>query len=113
MNLFNKKTLENYRRGIEAIPPHHLSIIEPWANSINTGAIQGQGEVALHGDFKARIIEDVLGYTRFGVEERWSCSAEKQMGRGPVDLALGDFGALVELLEKLFVDSNRLLILLF
>ena len=49
------------------------------------------GEVALHGDFKARIIEDVLGYTRFGVGEPWSCSAERQMGRGPVDLALGEF----------------------
>ena len=90
-NLFNRKTIDKHRSGAGAIPEAHRAVLQSWAESIASGAIYGQGEVALHGDFKARIIEDVLGYTRFGVGEPWSCSAERQMGRGPVDLALGEF----------------------
>ena len=90
-NLFNKKTIDKHRSGAATIPEAHLAVLQPWAESITSGAIYGQGELALHGDFKARIVEDVLGYTRFGAGEPWSCSAERLMGRGPVDLALGDF----------------------
>ena len=90
-NLFNRKTIDKHRPGTAIIPEAHLAVLQPWADSIGSGAIYGQGEVALQGDFKARIIEDVLGYTRFGAAEPWSCSAERQMGRGPVDLALGEF----------------------
>ena len=90
-NLFNRKTIDKHRSGAATLPEAHLAVLQPWAESITSGTIYGQGELALHGDFKARIVEDVLGYTRFGVRETWSCSAERQMGRGPVDLALGDF----------------------
>lgn len=90
-NLFNRKTIDKHCSGAATIPEAHLAVLQPWAESITSGAIYGQGELALHGDFKARIVEDVLGYTRFGAGEPWSCSAERQMGRGPVDLALGDF----------------------
>ena len=90
-NLFNRKTIDKHRSGTATIPEAHLAVLQPWADSIASGAIYGQGEVALHGDFKARIIEDVLGYIRFGAGEPWSSSAERQMGRGPVDLALGEF----------------------
>ena len=65
-NLFNRKTIDKHRSGAGAIPEAHRAVLQSWAESIASGAIYGQGEVALHGDFKARIIEDVLGYTRFG-----------------------------------------------
>ena len=62
MSLFNPKTLNRYLKADVQIPTDQLTLLENWAELIRSNQIYRLKEVALHGDFKARIVEGVLGY---------------------------------------------------
>ena len=92
MALFNEKYLKKQiGEHPGAISDEHLKILNNWANSIKYGSIESQKETALDGDFKNKIVEQVLGYTPFGEANEWNVAAEQAIGRGNVDLALGSF----------------------
>ncbi len=61
MSLFNRKTLQRHIRPAP-IPADHLAALEAWAEMIDSSRIHTMKEVALHGQFASKIIEDVLGY---------------------------------------------------
>lgn len=90
MQLFNPKTLKRYIERAEAPDPAKLAILADWAKTINEGAIQSQKETALQGEFKQKIVCDVLGYRAFNNSD-WTVAAEENIGTGSVDLALGHF----------------------
>lgn len=91
MQLFNRKTLARHFRR-EAIPAEHARILESWAAMIREGRVRHLKEVALHGEFKSKIVEAVLGYRGPASGADYTVSAEQTIIRGSVDLALGHFG---------------------
>ena len=62
------------------------ALLARWASAVRSGAIKSQTEVALHGDFKSQIVEQVLGYRPYGSELGQTVAAEYKMGGGNVDL---------------------------
>lgn len=93
MPLINPRVLEAALGSPEAIPNEHLSLVTHWAESIRDGSIRGQNETQLEGDFKNRIVEQILGYRSFGSGHPQTVKAKVLMGTGEVDLALGHFDA--------------------
>ncbi|MES2496851.1 MAG: DNA methyltransferase [Pseudomonadota bacterium] len=91
MQLFNPKTIRRHILHAAPAPAEHLQILRSWADTIRDGSIHTQKETALHGNFKQRIICDVLGYRDFNDSGQWTVDVEAQIGAGSVDLALGQF----------------------
>ena len=93
MNLFNPKTLSRHIDKADPTPTEHLSILTDWSDLIRSGRITKLKEVELHGDFKSKIIESVLGYKSPVGNDEFTVATEKAILRGSVDLALGNFSA--------------------
>lgn len=93
MRLFNRKVLKRHIHDAAPAPEAHAQILSAWAESIRDKSIEKQKEVALHSDFKQRIVVDVLGYLAVAAAKdgQWTVSSEHTMGKGAVDLALGNF----------------------
>jgi type I restriction-modification system DNA methylase subunit len=89
--LFNPKTLNRYLKNDAQIPADHFALLDNWADLIRSNQIYRLKEVALHGDFKARIVEGVLGYISASDGEEFTVATEQSILRGSVDLALGEF----------------------
>ncbi|RUW49470.1 type I restriction endonuclease subunit M [Mesorhizobium sp. M1A.F.Ca.ET.072.01.1.1] len=92
MNLFNIKTINRHIGRYQSIPQDHLVRLDEWAEMIRSSRITRIKETALHGDFKSKIVEAVLGYKSEVHGADYSVTSEKAILRGSVDLALGDFG---------------------
>lgn len=93
MNLFNPKTLLRHVGDSSSLPQEHLDILADWQDLIQSGRIAKLKEVELHGDFKSKIIEGVLGYKSPVGNDEYTVAIEKAILRGSVDLALGNFSA--------------------
>lgn len=91
MQLFNSKTIKRHIIHAAAPDPAKLEILRHWGETIRDRSIETQKETALHGNFKQRIICDVLGYQDFNDSGQWTVDVEAQIGAGSVDLALGQF----------------------
>ena len=93
VSLFNKKTITRATALPDAPDAAKLELLRQWAATIKSGEIQTQKETALHGNFKSKIIVDVLGYRDFNDSGEWTVDVETQIGAGSVDLAFGKFTA--------------------
>lgn len=91
MQLFNTKTIKRHIARAAAPDPAKLEILRQWGETIRDRSIETRKETALHGNFKQRIICDVLGYQDFNDSGQWTVDVEAQIGAGSVDLALGQF----------------------
>lgn len=91
MQLFNSKTINRHILRGAAPDPAKQEILRQWGDTIRDRSIETQKETALHGNFKQRIICDVLGYQDFNDSGQWTVDVEAQIGAGSVDLALGQF----------------------
>ncbi|ODP38731.1 hypothetical protein BFL28_00395 [Sphingomonas turrisvirgatae] len=89
--MFNSKTIQRHIARAAAPDPAKLEILRQWGETIRDRSIETQKETALHGNFKQRIICDVLGYQDFNDSGQWTVDVEAQIGAGSVDLALGQF----------------------
>jgi type I restriction-modification system DNA methylase subunit len=91
VQLFNSKTIQRHVARASAPDPAKLEILRQWGETIRDRSIETQKETALHGNFKQRIICDVLGYQDFNDSGEWTVDVETQIGAGSVDLAFGNF----------------------
>jgi hypothetical protein len=91
MQLFNRRIIERNLSQIATRDDERFQIARQWAKSIRSQAVHQQKETNLHGDFKARIVEALLGYRSALSENSQTVAAEHRMGTGSVDLALGHF----------------------
>lgn len=91
MQLFNTKTIRRHIARAAAPDPAKLDVLRQWGDTIRDRSIETQKETSLHGNFKQRIICDVLGYQDFNDSGQWTVDVEAQIGAGSVDLALGQF----------------------
>ncbi|MDK1494242.1 hypothetical protein QN219_30215 [Sinorhizobium sp. 7-81] len=92
INLFNPKTLSRHYSARTPLPDGDRIRLEEWAE-LRSGRIERIKEMSLHGDFKASIIEAVLGYVSAVHSPDHTVTSEQAILRGSVDLALGHFGA--------------------
>ncbi|WP_332715757.1 Eco57I restriction-modification methylase domain-containing protein [Pelagibacterium sp. WS-203] len=92
MHLFNPKTLDRHIAYPDSLPASHEALLKEWSELIRSGRITGLKETALHGDFKAKIVEGVLGYVSAVVSPDHTVTSEQSILSGSVDLALGHFG---------------------
>lgn len=92
MALFDEGVLRRATISITEIPPNHLEVLGRWADMVRQGSITKHNETALDGDFKAQIVEGVLGYRPAGHPKGQTVDKEHYFGSEPVDLALGRFG---------------------
>jgi type I restriction-modification system DNA methylase subunit len=93
MSLFNKKTISRAIAFADAPDASKLALLRQWAATITSGEIETQKETALHGNFKSKIIVEVLGFRDFNDSGAWTVDVEAQIGAGSVDLAFGHFTA--------------------
>lgn len=91
MHLFNPKTIIRYLDQPSSIPSDHKIHLAEWGELIQSGRIERIKETALHGDFKAKIVEGVLGYVNAVKSPHHTVTSEQAILRGSVDLALGHF----------------------
>lgn len=91
MQLFNRKTINRHIARASAPSLEKIEILRQWAETIRDRSIETQKETALHGNFKQRVICEVLGYQDFNESGHWTVDVESQIGAGSVDLALGHF----------------------
>jgi hypothetical protein len=91
MKLFNAKTVRRYASPV-GLPEDHAKILTEWRDLIHSGRLAQLKEVSLHGDFRAKILEGVLGFRGPTGAGEYSVSSEQQILRGSVDLAIGRFG---------------------
>ena len=91
MQLFNVKTITRHVARATTPDPAKLEILRQWGDTIRDGSIGTQKETALHGNFKQRVVCDVLGYRDFNDSGEWTVDVETQIGAGAVDLAFGHF----------------------
>ncbi|MGD9664084.1 MAG: DNA methyltransferase, partial [Novosphingobium sp.] len=91
MQLFNTKTIDRHIATAPAPDPDKLEILRQWGETIRDRSIETQKETALHGNFKQRIICEVLGYRDFNDTGEWTVDVEAAIGSGSVDLAFGHF----------------------
>ncbi|MCF8710377.1 Eco57I restriction-modification methylase domain-containing protein [Rhizorhapis sp. SPR117] len=91
MQLFNTKTIKRHIARAAPPDPAKLEILRQWGETIRDRSIETQKETALHGNFKQRIICEVLGYQDFNDSGQWTVDVEAQIGAGSVDLAFGHF----------------------
>jgi len=89
--LFNVKTINRHIARAAAPDPAKLEVLRQWGDTIRNGSIETQKETALHGNFKQRIICEVLGYQDFNDSGHWTVDVEAKIGAGSVDLAFGHF----------------------
>jgi len=93
MPLFNKKYIaKQIGTTPSPIPADHLTLLNEWMSSIHDESLFIHSEVSLHGSFKSKIIETILGY-QSPPNSAWTVAAEETIGRGSADLALGHFSA--------------------
>ncbi|WP_339710646.1 DNA methyltransferase [uncultured Sphingosinicella sp.] len=91
MQLFNSKTIQRHIARAADPDPTKMEILRQWGDIIRDRSIETQKETALHGNFKQRIICEVLGYQDFNDSGQWTVDVEAQIGAGSVDLAFGRF----------------------
>lgn len=92
MHLFNPRTISRHVGQPLPVPAGHIGPLTEWADLIRSGRVLGMKETALHGDFKAKIVEEVLGYVSAVRSPNHTVTSEQAILRGSVDLALGQFG---------------------
>jgi len=93
MALFQQKIIQKAlsKQALD-IPQPQLDILQNWKESIESGLLLSQTEVAVHAPFTDRIMAGILGYQTIGHGESWTVSREYGVASGAVDLALGYFG---------------------
>lgn len=91
MSLFNQKTISRQIGDSPTIPDSHKAHLEAWAEMVRSGRVIKEKETALHGSFKANIVEAVLGYIGVVASAEHTVTAENAILGGSVDLALGHF----------------------
>ncbi len=93
MGLLNPRILSQALASPPKATPDQVEIAKLWAESIRNQSIFTQNESQIEGQFQARIVESLLGYQPFGAGGAQNYRPKQPMGKGIVDIALGDFSA--------------------
>ncbi len=94
MPLFNPKTIEKAVAAARFEPSQEqLAAAAAWADGLRSGKLQAIKETALYGDFRQRILKELLGYSSVTDGDEFSAAENEPIGSGSVEFALGQFSA--------------------
>ncbi len=91
MGLINPRIMKQ-ALAAQGQPTHEqLEIAKLWAESIRNQSIYKHNESQIEGVFQSRVVEGLLGYQPFDGQGAQNYRPKQPMGKGTVDIALGDF----------------------
>jgi N-6 DNA Methylase len=91
MGLFNPRIMNDALASQKSPLPEQSDIAKFWAESIRNQSIFKHNESQIEGVFQSRIVEGLLGYQPFGGQGAQNYRPKQPMGKGTVDIAIGDF----------------------
>lgn len=91
MSLFHPRVIEKHTKDWEAIDARHDEVLRAWAENLQQGIYDS--ETQNDGEFIQRILIDVLGYVGSSGGQSWTVAKNQPVGKGNVDVALGEFSA--------------------
>ncbi len=91
MGLINPRVLKQALASKAVATPEQVEIAKLWAETIRNGSILRHNESQIEGVFQSRIVEGLLGYQPFDGTGAQNYRPKQPMGKGIVDIALGDF----------------------
>ncbi|GHF16611.1 hypothetical protein GCM10017044_08650 [Kordiimonas sediminis] len=89
MALLHPRIVEKHAQHINEVPENHAEILKAWATNLSLGRYDS--EIQNDDVFIQRILVEVLGYTRSSDTHSWTVAKNQPVGRGNVDVALGEF----------------------
>jgi hypothetical protein len=89
MPLFHTRVIEKHIKHVEYISGNHADILSAWAENLEKGIYNS--ETQNDSEFIQRILIDVLGYVGSSEGQSWTVAKNQPVGKGNVDVALGDF----------------------
>ena len=91
MPLFHPRLIKEITNKPLVIPPKHFEVLETWVKSIQTMSIYKVKETSLSGEFRQKILANILGYKTYTDQNIYNLYPEYKLGTGSVDVALGFF----------------------
>jgi type I restriction-modification system DNA methylase subunit len=91
MGLINPRIMTTALAAAPAPTAAQIDIANAWAESIRNQSIYKHNESQIEGVFQSRIVEGLLGYQPFDGTGAQNYRPKQPMGKGTVDIALGDF----------------------
>jgi N-6 DNA Methylase len=91
MGLINPRIMKQALATAPTPAAAQLDIARLWADRIRDRSIYTQNESQIEGRFQSAIVEGLLGYQPFNAEGAQTYRPKQPMGKGIVDIALGDF----------------------
>jgi hypothetical protein len=91
MPLFHPRIIEKHISEASPLPSSHYRILKTWEENLNKGIYNS--ETQNDGEFIQRILIDVLGYRGSSSGGTWTIAKNQPVGRGNVDVALGNFSS--------------------
>jgi type I restriction-modification system DNA methylase subunit len=91
MPLFNARLIEKNIKNPKPLPTEHEAVLTAWAENLTKGIYDS--ETKNDGQFIQRILVDVLGYSESAHGSTWTVQKNQPVGKGNVDVALGEFSA--------------------
>jgi hypothetical protein len=87
--LIHPRVVQRHVSPITVVPPGHQQILSAWSANLSKGLYDV--ETQNDSEFIQRILVDVLGYTGKGGGSDWTLAKNIPIGKGNVDVALGEF----------------------
>lgn len=91
MPLFHNRVIKTHTKNAPAIPKNHKEALQKWAQNLENHIYDS--ETQNDGEFIQRILIDVLGYIGSSEGNSWNVAKNQSVGKGNVDVALGEFSA--------------------
>jgi len=91
VSLFHHRLLKKYLKQISNIPEAHAQIAKQWADNLARGIYDS--ETQNDSEFIQQILINLLGYSGSSAGKEWTVAKNQPIGRGNVDVALGQFSA--------------------
>jgi hypothetical protein len=89
---FNRKTIGRaFSRSVFAPTDEQLTAAAAWASQVRHPSFRKAKETSVRGEFVQKVLVTILGYTPYRAGEPFTVATEEALGKGAVDVALGDF----------------------
>jgi hypothetical protein len=89
---FNRKTIGRaFSRSVFAPTDEQLAAAAAWASQVRHPSFRKAKETSVRGEFVQKVLVTILGYIPYRAGEPFTVATEEALGKGAVDVALGDF----------------------
>lgn len=91
-SLFNRKTVRRaFTRSVFSPTKEQLDAARNWAAQVRHPKFRNAKETSVRGEFIQKVLVSILGYTPYRADAAFTIATEEALGKGAVDVALGEF----------------------